>query len=387
MVAMKTLFVSYSRNDREAVARLTTQLQEGGYTVWHDQKLTGGQKWWDNILAEIRSCDIFIFALSAGSVDSEACRSELHYAISLGKTPLPVLVADNVRLQNLARPLSELQVVDYRQQDMAATLEVIKAINLAPASGPPPDPLPPAPVLPVSYLGSLSDKIDSRRTLTDDEQYALCTQLAIARSKGHSGEEIREMAGRLMRRPDLLASVKDQVIQTLATFEGAGRGKPRTVAVTSEPSGTPVPTSDDGCPESPEAMFRRYATRIAGDGVYCRPEIPEHMLLAAMGTLECVEPQTAVLVLFEHAGRKQSNVWLITQQGFYRQNFFGAIERFEWASLYSLVVSTTLLHRSITVNDGLKIDLPQWSPEAVQSLGALLLEIRSTLGAASSAVL
>ena len=78
---------------------------------------------------------------------------------------------------------------------------------------------------------------------------------------------------------------------------------------------------------------------------------------------------------------------LITQQGFYGQNFFGAIERFEWASLYSLVVSTTLLHRSITVNDGLKIDLPRWSPEAVQSLRALLLEIRSTLDAASSAVL
>ena len=64
---MRKVFVSYSRNNLEVVTQLVEDLQAVGMTTWHDQTLTGGQRWWDNILANIRDCEIFIFALSTES--------------------------------------------------------------------------------------------------------------------------------------------------------------------------------------------------------------------------------------------------------------------------------------------------------------------------------
>jgi hypothetical protein len=89
------VFVSYSRTNLDVVTQLIQDLQAVGVQTWHDQTLTGGQRWWDNILSNIRDCDIFIFALSPESWASEACRSELAYVQQLSKTILPVLVADD----------------------------------------------------------------------------------------------------------------------------------------------------------------------------------------------------------------------------------------------------------------------------------------------------
>ena len=91
---MRRVFVSYSRQNLEAVTQLITDMQAVGIDTWHDQTLTGGQRWWDNILANIRECDIFVFALSPESWDSEACKSELGYVMKLRKPILPVLVAN-----------------------------------------------------------------------------------------------------------------------------------------------------------------------------------------------------------------------------------------------------------------------------------------------------
>jgi hypothetical protein len=33
------------------------------HDVWFDQHLTGGQQWWNNILSEIRKCEIFVAVL------------------------------------------------------------------------------------------------------------------------------------------------------------------------------------------------------------------------------------------------------------------------------------------------------------------------------------
>jgi hypothetical protein len=48
---MRKVFVSYSRNNLDVVTQLVEDLQAVGMSPWHDQTLTGGQRWWDNILA------------------------------------------------------------------------------------------------------------------------------------------------------------------------------------------------------------------------------------------------------------------------------------------------------------------------------------------------
>ena len=216
---MRKVFVSYSRNNLDVVTQLVEDLQAVGMTAWHDQTLTGGQRWWDNILANIRDCEIFIFALSTESWESEACRSELSYVCGLGKPILPVLVADGINLNLLSAPLHEIQVTDYRARDKGAAFALLKALNATPPCPPLPDPLPPTPAVPVSYLGTLKERIDSSATLGAQEQNLLFIELEEAIDEGRSPVELRELLLSLKRRDDLLAKVAVRVDAALRTLD------------------------------------------------------------------------------------------------------------------------------------------------------------------------
>ena len=224
---MRKVFVSYSRNNLDAVAQLVKDLQDVGFNAWHDQTLTGGQRWWDNILASIRDCEVFIFALSKESWDSEACQSELAYVVQLGKPILPVLVSDGIHLSLLSAPLNEIQVTDYRLRDKAAAFALLKAINSTPAAPPLPDPLPTPPPVPLSYLGALKDRIESAESLSAQEQNLLFLEIEGAIDKGRSRDEIRDLLLCLKQRDDLLASVGRKVDEALRSIERAAPPRPR----------------------------------------------------------------------------------------------------------------------------------------------------------------
>ena len=216
---MKRVFVSYSRNNLDIVTQLIQDLQAVGINAWHDQTLTGGQRWWDNILSNIRDCEIFVFALSPESWDSEACRSELGYVVQLGKTILPVLVADGINLNLLPPPLNEIQVTDYRRRDKEAAFALVKSINTALAAPPLPDPLPPSPHVPVSYLSNLQERIDSSDALNSQDQITLLFELEQGLRDGRSPTEIRDLLLRLKRRDDLLAKVAIKIDAALKSLE------------------------------------------------------------------------------------------------------------------------------------------------------------------------
>jgi hypothetical protein len=216
---MRKVFVSYSRNNLDVITQLVEDLQAIGVNTWHDQTLTGGQRWWDNILSNIRDCDVFIFALSPESWESEACRSELAYVVQLGKPILPVLVSDGINLNLLSAPLNEIQVTDYRLRDKGAAFSLIKALNATPLAAALPDPLPTQPPVPVSYLGTLKERIDSSATLGAQEQSLLFLELEDAMEEGRSPVEIRELLLSLKRRDDLLAKVALRVDAALKELE------------------------------------------------------------------------------------------------------------------------------------------------------------------------
>lgn len=223
---MRKVFVSYSRTNLEAVSQLVDDLQAVGINTWHDQTLTGGQRWWDNILASIRECDIFIFALSPESWQSEACRSELTYVVGLGKPLLPVLVADGVHLNLLSAPLNEIQVTDYRSRDKGAAFALLRAINSAPAAPPLPDPLPVAPSVPISYLSTLKERIDAPGSLSPQEQNLLFLELEESIAEGRPPNEVRDLLLSLKRRDDLLAKVGTKVDAALRELERKIEVKP-----------------------------------------------------------------------------------------------------------------------------------------------------------------
>ena len=216
---MRKVFVSYSRTNLDVITQLVEDLQAVGVNTWHDQTLTGGQRWWDNILANIRDCDVFIFALSPESWESEACRSELAYVVALGKPILPVLVSDGINLNLLSAPLNEIQVTDYHLRDKRAAFALIKALNAAASAPPLPDPLPTTPPVPVSYLGTLKERIDFNGTLGAQEQNLLFLELEEAIEEGRSPVELRELLLSLKRRDDLLAKVAIKVDAALKELE------------------------------------------------------------------------------------------------------------------------------------------------------------------------
>jgi hypothetical protein len=59
---MSDIFISYNRESEEAVRKLAADLNSLGHDVWFDKDLSGGQAWWDKILAIVRSCDVFVLA-------------------------------------------------------------------------------------------------------------------------------------------------------------------------------------------------------------------------------------------------------------------------------------------------------------------------------------
>lgn len=90
---MTDVFVSYARSDaREFVARLSAALAERGKDTWVDlEDIPAASVWNDDLRAGIASSDSFCFVISPASVSSEHCRTELEYAVGLGKRLLPVL--------------------------------------------------------------------------------------------------------------------------------------------------------------------------------------------------------------------------------------------------------------------------------------------------------
>src|SRR5260221_6066491 len=88
------IFISYSSKERDLITTLAEDLASLGHDVWFDRELTrtGGQKWWETILLNIRQCDLFIFALTPRSLASEACQREYRYAYALNKRILPIML-------------------------------------------------------------------------------------------------------------------------------------------------------------------------------------------------------------------------------------------------------------------------------------------------------
>jgi hypothetical protein len=198
------LFVSYSRGDRSAVGELIEDLEQARLSVWHDQELHGGEPWWENILEQIRSCDVFLLALSKNSLASKPCQAELSYARALGLPILPVLIgpAGNLR----TTPVADLQVVDYRERTRHRGMALLGTVQgLGKDRRPLPNPLPTPPAVPFAYLFRLGAAI-SRAELTPYEQGDFIRQLreCLETEEDESAkEDARELLRALRSRPDV----------------------------------------------------------------------------------------------------------------------------------------------------------------------------------------
>lgn len=274
---MSKVFISYSRHSGTVATGLAGDIEALGHTVWLDKELSGGQSWWDRILSTIRDCDVFVMLLDSQSLDSTACRREYGYAAALGKAILPVLTADGISMHLLPSALSQIQFVDYRSRDRDAVLQLARAFTSLPAVKPLPDPLPPLPEVPLSYLGGLGERVDKASTLTYEEQSALIVDLRRSTRDPETRDDGVTLLRRLRKRRDLLAAVADEIDEVLGSLRSTAQ-ESRVVHELPQPAqespnppdkpqaSTPVAIPEPRAPSDHRPRIRR-GSRLKGAGI------------------------------------------------------------------------------------------------------------------------
>jgi hypothetical protein len=227
------VFVSYNRADEPRVQTITAHLDTGGYDVWRDREISGGQRWWDEILHQITQCDVFLPVVSPRFVDSVACRREVDYATAVNKPLLPVVVVP-VPSEVLGHTLGDVQTVDYTTPSTDTALRLMAALRNLPPVGPLPHPLPSPPPAPVSYMDALRDRVYSEGELSRDAQRLLLADLLeLLPRKGVVGEYARRLLVTFRSRRDLMHTIAEAIDRELLRRSAASA-----IASPSEPTGT-----------------------------------------------------------------------------------------------------------------------------------------------------
>jgi hypothetical protein len=195
------LFCSYAREDREGVRALLDGVRHLRHQVWVDERLSGGQAWWDEILAQLRKCDAMLIAVSPALLESQASALERQYGSKVGKPLLPVIIRP-VLADLLPPDLAPLQAIDYTVPGPNAAFELAGALYALPPARPLPDPLPDPPPVPISYLSGLSDRVRAA-TLSLDDQLAVVARLRTAMERPRERQAAIELLEAMRQRTDL----------------------------------------------------------------------------------------------------------------------------------------------------------------------------------------
>jgi hypothetical protein len=164
---MRKLFVSYARQNKRDIDQLVEHVGLMGYDTWVDAQLRGGQDCWQEIIRRIAGADVFIVGVSRASLVSTACQREFDWAEALGRPVLPMAV--ETALPALPARIARRQIIDYSQPEQRDRAALILAGGLAAvAVAPPlPNPLPPSPAAPLSYLTALVDLVEPCQKAAD----------------------------------------------------------------------------------------------------------------------------------------------------------------------------------------------------------------------------
>ena len=117
-----TVFICFAPGDSEAVEALARAIERTNREVWLEREFAGGESWWDEVLSQVRSCQVFVFVLSDRSLRSKRCLAEYQYAVDLYRPVVPVLVSD-LTISPVATDVALRQFVDYRTADDARRIE------------------------------------------------------------------------------------------------------------------------------------------------------------------------------------------------------------------------------------------------------------------------
>lgn len=123
------VFISYSREDRSFVDRLSQHLRAAGVTTWQDTKeIAAGDNWRTAIERSLRQASAMLYVASARSVTSLWMAKELEAVLSRGTRVIPLIIDDEGEHQ-LPSSLREYQWVDFRAGYEDALAQLLAALQ------------------------------------------------------------------------------------------------------------------------------------------------------------------------------------------------------------------------------------------------------------------
>jgi hypothetical protein len=123
------VFISYSREDRSFVDRLSQDLLAAGVTIWQDTKeIAAGENWRLAIEQSLRQASAMLYVASARSAASHWMAKELEAVFSRGTLVIP-LILDDEGEHRLPSFLREYQWVDFRSGYDDALAELLVALQ------------------------------------------------------------------------------------------------------------------------------------------------------------------------------------------------------------------------------------------------------------------
>jgi TIR domain len=247
-------FLSYARDDADELPSIKDVVDRSGHALWFDRQLDGGQQWWDTILSEIRSCDIFLFALSPDSASSVACLAELRWAIDNRRHVLPVMVRA-VDARFFREEIASTQIVDFSATNADRKVDLLLALTHLQQPGAAPDDEPDAPPVPMTYLGDPYARVGAS-SLNFQEQMGLLAELRTYIANADYRSTALDLLTKLRDRPDVSMVVAREAERLIADFSGPTQPAP-SAAVSLPPRAARTPSktwSASGWPAPPRPM-------------------------------------------------------------------------------------------------------------------------------------
>ena len=128
-MASQFVFISYSREDRAFVDRLSEDLRNSGVTTWQDTKeIAPGENWRLAIERSLRLASALLYVASAQSVSSQWTSKEVEAVYSRGTQVIPVVIDDQGE-RGLPHFLREFQWVDFRGGYEGALTQLLAALQ------------------------------------------------------------------------------------------------------------------------------------------------------------------------------------------------------------------------------------------------------------------
>lgn len=318
---MPQIFISYSSKDRAIVEHLADDLEFAleGWTVWFDRELnrSGGQKWWEVILAELRQTDVVITALSPHIIPSKPCELEHAYALALGKPILPVKLAD-LDFRELHYSIRESQVLDYTERSRKQLGFIRDSLRRLPPAPDLPanwkDLAPPVPMDPVSLL------FDRIKQLSNDnrEQALLIIEIDDLQEDDRYRAQVPDLLLRLTKRDDVLTVRNlrraEELLGKFSPDSGREKSIPTIPAIVREvtPPSEPAPgtrrVDDFGIPMVYVPAGKFLMGSPAGEGRY--NEHPQHeQTITEKFWLDVTPVTNEAYARFEEAGGYENRAY------------------------------------------------------------------------------